>query len=73
MKYASAKQFLQYVSDRNPGQTEFLQAVTEVGESLWPLIEKNPKYKAQRILERDDQPPRGIVPQGDAVRDGDKS
>jgi len=30
MKYASAHQFLAYVADRNQGQPEFLQAVTEV-------------------------------------------
>jgi glutamate dehydrogenase (NADP+) len=44
MKYASLDQFLQEVAARNPGQPEFLQAVTEVMESLWPFIEKNPKY-----------------------------
>ena len=40
MKYASLHQFLQHVADRNPGQPEFLQAVTEVMESLWPFIEQ---------------------------------
>jgi hypothetical protein len=30
------------VAQRNPGQPEFLQAVTEVMESLWPFIEKHP-------------------------------
>lgn len=44
MKYASVGQFLEQVAQRNPGQPEFLQAVTEVMESLWPFIEKNPKY-----------------------------
>ncbi len=52
MKYANLDQFLQNVADRNPGQPEFLQAVTEVMESLWPFIEQNPKYADQALLER---------------------
>jgi hypothetical protein len=45
-------QFLQPVADRNPGQPEFLQAVTEVMERLWPFIEKHPKYAEQGLLHR---------------------
>ena len=61
MKYASAKQFLQYVSDRNPGQPEFLQAVTEVVESLWPFIEKNPRYIEHGLLDRLIEPERVLM------------
>ena len=61
MKYASAKQFLQYVSDRNPGQPEFLQAVTEVVESLWPFIEKNPRYVEHGLLDRLIEPERVLM------------
>ncbi len=61
MKYASAKQFLQYVSDRNPGQPEFLQAVTEVVESLWPFIEKNPRYVEHGLLDRLVEPERVLI------------
>ena len=50
MKYQSVHQFLQHVSNRNPGQPEFLQAVTEVMGSLWPFIEKHPKYAEQGVL-----------------------
>ena len=50
MKYASVGQFLEQVAQRNPGQPEFLQAVTEVMESLWPFIEKNPKYADFALL-----------------------
>ena len=52
MKYASVDQFLEQVAQRNPGQPEFLQAVTEVMESLWPFIEKNPRYAEHGLLER---------------------
>ncbi|MEG1770370.1 MAG: Glu/Leu/Phe/Val dehydrogenase dimerization domain-containing protein, partial [Comamonas sp.] len=52
MKYESVGHFLEQVAQRNPGQPEFLQAVTEVMESLWPFIEKNPKYAENGLLER---------------------
>ena len=61
MAYASLHQFMQYVCDRNPGQPEFLQAVTEVMGSLWPYIEKNPKYAEQGLLERLIEPERVIT------------
>lgn len=44
--------FLETVSARDPGQPEFLQAVREVMESLWPFIEQNPQYSEQGLLER---------------------
>ena len=52
MKHASAESFLAHVALRNPGQPEYLQAVTEVMESLWPFIEKNPRYADHGLLER---------------------
>jgi len=60
MKYASPHAFLSHVAERNPGQPEFLQAVTEVIESLWPYIEKHPKYAEQGLLERLVEPERVI-------------
>ena len=60
MKFESVGQFLQEVAHRNPGQPEFLQAVTEVMESLWPFIEKNPKYAENGLLERLVEPERII-------------
>ena len=61
MKYASVEQFLEHVAARNPGQPEFLQAVTEVMESLWPFIEKNPKYTEQSLLDRLVEPERVVM------------
>ncbi|MFT3800355.1 MAG: NADP-specific glutamate dehydrogenase [Burkholderiaceae bacterium] len=60
MKHSSAHQFLQYVADRNPGQPEYLQAVTEVIESLWPFIEKHPRYAEHSLLERLVEPERVV-------------
>ncbi len=48
----SAGQFLDRVAQRNAGQVEFLQAVTEVMETLWPYLEANPRYTDQALLER---------------------
>ncbi len=52
---------LQQVAQRNPGQPEFMQAVTEVLESLRPVIEKHPEYKDAKILERITEPERQIM------------
>jgi glutamate dehydrogenase (NADP+) len=61
MKYQSAHGFLAHVAQRNPDQPEFLQAVTEVMESLWPFIEKHPKYAALGLLERLVEPERIVI------------
>ncbi|MGK5076986.1 NADP-specific glutamate dehydrogenase [Janthinobacterium sp. HLX7-2] len=61
MKYASAHEYVQHVDARNPGQPEFLQAVTEVMESLWPFLEQHPKYAEQGLLERLIEPERVVM------------
>ncbi len=52
MKHANVHSFLDHVAQRNPGQVEYLQAVTEVMESLWPYIAQHPKYATLSLLER---------------------
>src|ERR1019366_1155080 len=54
-------QFLAQLKARDPSETEFHQAVTEVAKSVWPFIEKNPKYQKARILERLVEPERVIL------------
>jgi glutamate dehydrogenase (NADP+) len=61
MKFASLDDFLGFVSNRNPGQPEFLQAVTEVMESLWPFIKEHPKYSEQGLLQRLLEPERVVM------------
>ncbi|MBF0256593.1 MAG: NADP-specific glutamate dehydrogenase [Gammaproteobacteria bacterium] len=61
MKYTSLHEFLQQVSDKNPGQPEFLQAVTEVMESLWPFIEQDSKYAEHGLLDRLVEPERVVM------------
>ncbi|MBR6650920.1 MAG: NADP-specific glutamate dehydrogenase [Clostridia bacterium] len=51
---------LERVEKRNPGEPEFLQAVTEVLESLEPVIEQNPKYVEAGVLESIVEPERII-------------
>lgn len=61
MKEAVLKDaFLARVASNNPNQPEFLQAVTEVISSIWPFVEKNPKYIEAGILERLVEPERLI-------------
>lgn len=60
LKYGSLNEFLDYVKRRDPHQPEFLQAVEEVMMSLWPFIQKNPKYAQYGLLERLIDPERVI-------------
>ena len=52
---------LETVKRRYPGETEFHQAVTEVLESLVPVIERNPVFEQAGILERIVEPERQII------------
>jgi len=49
------------VKSRNPGETEFHQAVWEVIETLTPVLEKCPYYAKQKIIERICEPERQII------------
>ncbi len=51
---------LERVEKRNPSEPEFLQAVTEVLESLEPVIEQSPKYVEAGVLESIVEPERII-------------
>ncbi len=61
MKYQSLDDFLRSTAERNPGQQEFLQAVTEVMESLWPFISQHPKYAEHGLLDRLVEPERIVM------------
>jgi glutamate dehydrogenase (NADP+) len=56
-----AEQFMRNVIARNPGESEFHQAVEEVVESLVPVLERHTKYLDHRILERIVEPERVIM------------
>jgi glutamate dehydrogenase (NADP+) len=53
--------FMEGVISKNPAEKEFHQAVREVVESIWPVVEKRPEYKKARILERVVEPERVVM------------
>jgi glutamate dehydrogenase/leucine dehydrogenase len=55
------EEFMAKVIQKNPGETEFHQAVREVAESVMPYMEKNPRYQDAKILERMVEPERVIM------------
>src|SRR5690606_4286070 len=46
---------------RNPGETEFHQAVREVTACLGPVLRKHPEYAEHKIIERICEPERQII------------
>ena len=52
---------LQLVKDKDPGEREFHQAVMEVLASIKPVMDRNPEYRAAKILERMVEPERVIL------------
>ncbi len=57
----SIKNFINVVEKRNPNEPEFLQAVTEVAETVIPFIEENPQYDQGKLLERMTEPERVLL------------
>jgi glutamate dehydrogenase (NADP+) len=57
---ALIQEVLEIVRKRNPNEPEFLQAVTEVLESIRPVIDRSKKVRDARILERLVEPERMI-------------
>jgi glutamate dehydrogenase (NADP+) len=53
--------FMDRVRAKNSHESEFLQAVQEVAETVIPFIEENPKYKSAKILDRIVEPERTII------------
>ena len=53
--------FLQLIKDRDPGEKEFHQAVQEVIESVQPVLDRNPEYRQNAVMERITEPERVIM------------
>jgi len=49
---------IEQIKKRYPWEKEFIQAVTEVLETIAPVVEQVPKYKKEKILERITEPER---------------
>ena len=56
----NVKQFLSWVKETNPGESEFLQAVEEVAEAVLPMLDDHPRFNNMKILERMVEPERVI-------------
>ncbi|GJM23821.1 MAG: hypothetical protein DHS20C16_02360 [Phycisphaerae bacterium] len=53
--------FMSEVKAKNPEQREFHQAVHEVVESLIPVLDEDPMYRQNKILERVVEPERQLM------------
>jgi len=52
--------FMEGVKRRNPYQPEFVQAVQEVAEDIFPFLDSNEEYHSQQILRRIAEPDRVV-------------
>ena len=55
------KEFMEALKAKTVGEAEFHQAVEEVIETVWDTYQANPKYKANKILEKMVEPERVIM------------
>jgi glutamate dehydrogenase (NADP+) len=53
--------FMQQLAARQPHQPEYLQAVAEVMDSLWPYLQQQPHYAEQALLQRLVEPERIVI------------
>jgi glutamate dehydrogenase (NADP+) len=64
-KSAGAGDYVRTVLDvvraKNPAEPEFHQAAVEVFESLIPVLDRHPEYRAARLLERISEPERVVM------------
>lgn len=58
---AKIEAFVEKVASKNGHETEFLQAVQEVAETVIPFIEENAQYQGLNLLERMVEPERVIM------------
>ncbi|MCH8123191.1 MAG: NADP-specific glutamate dehydrogenase [Bacteroidetes bacterium] len=59
--HVNIDQFMAGVEKRNPGETEFIQAVREVSEDIFEFIEDKEQYHKYQILRRMAEPDRIIT------------
>jgi glutamate dehydrogenase (NADP+) len=52
---------MELIKARDPEEKEFHQAVSEVVESIKPVLDRNPEYRHAKILERITEPERVII------------
>ena len=52
---------IQKIKEKNKGESEFIQAVEEVFESLVPVLQRHPEYVKANLLERICEPERQLL------------
>src|SRR5210317_1628133 len=55
------EQIVEMIQARDPEQYEFHQAVKEVIETVKPVLDRNPEYRQQAVLERITEPERVVM------------
>ena len=60
MGHRSCSEWLAWVDERHPNQPEYTQAVREVVEDVWELVEQDERYRRARVLERLTEPDRSV-------------
>jgi len=55
------EQIVELIQSRDPEQNEFLQAVEEVVETVKPVLDRNPEYRQQAVMERITEPERVVM------------
>jgi glutamate dehydrogenase (NADP+) len=66
----SVSEFMDRVGAKSPGETEFHQAVKELAESVWPVLDRHPEFRETRVLDRMIEPERVIMFRVPWVDDG---
>jgi len=59
-RHVDLERFMEGVKKRNPGQTEFIQAVQEVAQDIFAFIEDKEEYHEAQILRRIAEPDRVV-------------
>ena len=57
----SLAEFMDRVIERSPGEPEFHQAVQEVIESVWPVLDRHSELREMKVLDRMVEPERVIM------------
>jgi glutamate dehydrogenase (NADP+) len=60
-KESAVKPISEYVGQSDLHEKEFHQAVSEVLESIMPVLDRNPEYRSAKIIERIIEPERVII------------
>jgi glutamate dehydrogenase/leucine dehydrogenase len=61
ISFSSVNAFMESLKAKNPGEVDFYDTAKEVIDSVWEVLQDEPKYTRARILERITEPERVIM------------